>query len=67
MKICKYCDQPMDRTSEERNATACSACFSKVKDVRRFVEVCDEFKGTIHYDAILKRRQQEALENDQKG
>lgn len=60
MKICKYCDQPMDRTSEERNATACSACFGKVKDVRRFVEVCDEFKQRINYEAIKRKRAKEA-------
>lgn len=60
MRICKYCDQPMDRASEMKNATACSNCFGKIEHVRRFVEVCDEFKEIIHYDAIKKARETEA-------
>ena len=62
MKICKHCKRPLDPYFEKRNATACSTCFAKIKDARRFVEVCDEFKEIIHYEGILRKRKKEEAE-----
>lgn len=65
MRLCKYCEQPMDKSSEAENRTACAHCSRIRADVLRFVEICDWFKRRINYDAILRKRKKEAEKNDQ--
>lgn len=66
MNTCKYCERPLDRSSLKKGCKTCAACLRKLPDVRRFVEVCDEFKQTINYEAILRKRRREALKKEAK-
>ena len=65
MKLCKDCGQPMNPTCEKRNNSTCGRCTARRPVVRRFVKVCEEFKKQIGYDDILKKRAEEAEENDE--
>lgn len=61
---CKYCDRPLTAADVKRCIYACARCRNKLPQVQRFVQVCDEFKQRINYEAILRKRRQEAREKE---
>ena len=65
MRLCRYCERPVDKTSEKRGCDTCARCSAKHEKVIQFVAACDEFKRRINYDEILRKRKEEAEENDQ--
>lgn len=64
---CKYCGKPLPPSGLKKNATDCSACQKRRREIRKFIEACDEFKKIINYEAILKKREREAKINSERA